>query len=134
MTQKEVALQIMRNMIQYKPIIRAYEKQDRVMFSEGPLGASYDVDGEPALMEAIERVESEYGCKVFHATHTFTEFGECFELLVVSQYKEEWARAIEDSKDGICFCWVENLTDPWCSEFGDVAFKPSVAGDIKRSM
>lgn len=132
MTQKEVALKIMNNMIKYRPVINAFEKDETVMFSDGKFGASYTVDNEPKLAEAIKKVEAEYGCKVFHATHTFTEFGECYELLVVSQYEEEWEQAIEDSEDMICFCWVENVSDPMCSEFGDVAFRSSIAGDIKR--
>lgn len=132
MTQKEVALQIMKKLIKYKPIINAFEKRDEVWFSEGQFGASYTSKDEPVLLAAIEKVEKEHGCKVFHATHNFFEFGECWTLLVVSNYEEYWQDQIDEADDGYVFCWVENVSDPACSEFGTCAFKPSLAGDIQR--
>lgn len=134
MTQKEVAVQIMKNMIKYKPIITAFEKSNTVMYSDGPLGASYDAASNYDLMAAIERVEKEYGCLVFHATHTLTNFGDLYELLVVSKYEEEWQDEVEASLEGRCFCWVENISDSWCSEFGDCYFEQTPAGDIRRAL
>lgn len=129
--QKAKAIELMSKIIKYKPIINRFKRSDIIMFSEGPLGASYDADGEPELMGAIQKVRED-GNFPFHATHNFIQGMECWTIMCVSQYKEEWQYADDGIENGIVFCYVHNASDPFCSEYGDCAFRGSAAGDVIR--
>ena len=108
-----------------KPCIEAFTK-GKVWESEG-YGALYEVNDKK--QQIIDKFEKEHeGCLVYHMIHNKFEFGECYSILYVSPDKEEWQRDKEDIKDGYVFAYVENIDDPWCSEFGSIAIKPSFGG------
>ena len=80
----------------------------------------------------MKALESEYGCKIYSITHEFTQFGESYSFLLVSKYKEEWARSVVTEKDKhYAFAYVWNKTDDWCSEFGTIVVH-SYGGGIRR--
>ena len=80
------------------------------------------------FVNIVEKVEKEKNVLVYHATHSFTEFGELLNLFVVSKYKEEWDFEKEDLKQGIAFCYVVNLDEELFSEFGSIGFKGKFGG------
>ena len=80
----------------------------------------------------MRELESKYSCLVYAVTHEFTEFGECYSFLIVTNYPEEWDELVysEGSRHS-AFAYVWNKDDDWCSEFGSVLVR-SFGGGIKR--
>lgn len=111
-----------------KQCIEAF-KNGKVWESEG-FGALYEVNDEE--QKIINKFEANYkDCLVYHMIHNVYEFGECYSILYVSSDKYEWQQDKDDIKDGYVFAYVENVDDPWCSEFGSIAIKPSFGGLIR---
>ena len=55
-----------------------------------------------------------------------------YSLLIVPKNPEEWDGLVETMGNmHICFAYVWNKDDDWCSEFGNVTVK-SFGGGIKR--
>ena len=108
-----------------KQCIEAFTK-GKVWESEG-FGALYEVNDEEQFI--IDKFEAHHeGCLVYHMIHNKFEFGECYSILYVSPDKDEWEDDKANIKDGYVFAYVENIDDPWCSEFGSIAVKPSIGG------
>lgn len=103
-------------------------KQGKVWESEG-MGALYEVDEDEQKL--IDEFEKEHDAVVYHMIHNMFVFGECYTMLYVSKYKEEWKEDKQDLKDGYALCYVKNVTDDFCSEFGTVAIKPSIGGLVR---
>ena len=131
MTQKEVALQCMKNLNIYTPYINKFKKDGTVTLFERFGGQYIDEDQEPELLQKIKEFEAEYNCIVYAVTHELFMFGECYSFLCVSQYEEEWDMTLDDTKHGLAWSYVWNKTDEWCSEFGTIAVK-SFGGGIAR--
>lgn len=129
--QKEHALKLLQQFIKYKPIIDMFKDEDQVTFSEGLSGATYVIDGESKLVEAIERLKKK-GYLPYHANHAWIQGMEMWSIMVVSPYEDDWEYDLEEAESGYAFCWVENVDVPDFSEFGTVTFKPSMAGDVIR--
>lgn len=130
---KEEAIYRMEKLGLMKSVIADFKRNGKLYYSErSPLGGIlYWLDNEPELEKKVKELEKTYGFRVFHATHEYTEFGECLDLLIVSKYEEEWENDREMLDDGYVFSYVINLTTPWCSEFGDIAVK-ELAGGLVR--
>lgn len=120
--QKEVALGIMEKMDLYKPYIEKFKKDGTVTLYEQYAGFYIDEDTEHNLYERIKKFEEEHGCLVYAVTHEFTQFGECYDFLIVTKYKEEWADTLSYSQGTkhVVFAYVNNEDDEFCSEFGDI--------------
>lgn len=131
MTQKEVAIQCLKELDIYKPYIRKFEKDGTVTLFEGFGGFYIDEHQEPELLKKIKEIEAEYGSLVYAVTHELTEFGELYDFLIVSKYEEEWEDTIEDVEDHYAFAYVWNKTNDLCSEFGTIGVK-SFGGGIMR--
>lgn len=131
MTQKEVAIQCLKELDIYAPYIKKFEKDGTVTLFEGFGGYYINDDQELELLKKIKEIEAEYGSLVYAVTHEMTEFGELYDFLIVSKYEEEWEDTIEDVKDHYAFAYVWNKTNDWCSEFGDIGIK-SFGGGIMR--
>ena len=111
-----------------RPCIEAFTK-GKVWESEG-YGALYEVNQEE--QEIIDNFEKNHkGCLVYHMIHNKFEFGECYSMLYVSSNKEEWESDKEDIKNGYVFAYVENVDNPWCSEFGSIAVKSQFGGIMR---
>ena len=125
--QKAKAIEIMKQMDIYKPYIEGFEKEDKVCFFEQFGG--FWVYQEPEVEAKMKELEKEYGCTVYAITHEFTEFGECYSMLIVSKYKEDWSRSlVTEGKTHYAFAYVWNKTDEECSEFGTVVVKSAFGG------
>lgn len=125
--QFEEALQRMQMLQLSKQCISAF-KQGKVWESEG-YGALYEVDDEE--QKIINDFEKENNALVYHMIHNKFEFGECYSILYVSQYKSEWLDDRNDIKDGYALVYVKNVTDDICSEFGSIAIRPSFGGLVR---
>lgn len=134
MTQKEMAIQCLEMLDIYKPYIRKFKsKAGTPCFFENFGG--FWVDQEPELFSKIKEVEKDYGVLVYGVTHEFTEFGECWSMLCISQNPDSIndfiTESIPYSGRFYVYSYVWNKTDDFCSEFGDIAVQ-SFGGGIKR--
>ena len=129
-TKKEKAIEIMKKMDIYKPYIKGFEERDQVCFFE--MFGGFWIDQEPELHEKMKAIEKEHKCKVYAVTHEYTEFGELYDFLIVTDYPEEWDTLVySQGNRHTAFAYVWNKDDDWCSEFGSVTVQ-SFGGGIKR--
>ena len=79
-----------------------------------------------------KEIENKYNCTVYAVTHEYTDFGELYDLLIVTDYPEEWEQSLySDGKAFYAFAYVWNKSDDWCSEFGTIGVN-SLGGGIRR--
>lgn len=124
------AIEIMEKMDIYKPYIKGFRESDKVCFFERFGG--YWVDQEPEIHNKMKEIEKEYNCTVYAITHEFTQFGECYSFLLVTNYKSEWKNlVVTENGTHYAFAYVWNKDDEWCSELGTVGVK-SFGGGITR--
>ena len=131
MTQKEVAISAMKSLDIYAPYIKKFEKDGTVTLFERFGGYYIDEDNEPELFKKIKAFEEETGSLVYAVTHEIFAFGECYSLLIISKYEEEWEMTLEEVADGYAFSYVWNKSDDYCSEYGTIIVK-SFGGGIAR--
>ena len=124
------AIEIMEKMDIYKPYIKGFRESDKVCFFERFGG--YWVEQEPEIYNKMKEIEKEYNCTVYAITHEFTQFGECYSFLLVTNYKSEWKNlVVTENGTHYAFAYVWNKDDEWCSELGTVGVK-SFGGGITR--
>ena len=128
---KAKAIELMKALDIYKPYIDGFENQDKVCFYE--MFGGYWIEQEKEAHAKLREIEKEYNCVVYAVTHEFTEFGECLDFLIVTDYPEEWDTLLYDQGNNnfIAFAYVWNKTDDYCSEFGSIGVK-SFGGGIRR--
>lgn len=125
------AIKRMKALGLFGPCIKAFEKRDEVQLSE-PTGGLYEFHDDDWLNDVVKRVESEFNCLVYHVIHSYTNVGQMYNLLVVSDYEEEWVMDNADIPDGIVFCWVENADIPDFSEFDSISVEVKFGGLVRR--
>ncbi len=127
---KEKALEIMKQLNIYKPYIEGFREENTVCFFENFGG--FWADQEPELMRKIQEFEEMHNCLVYAITHEFTEFGELYDFLIITDYTEEWNTLVTGrGNQHSAFAYVWNKDDEWCSEFGTIGVM-SFGGGIKR--
>ena len=86
-----------------KQCIKAFKK-GKVWESEG-YGALYEVnDKEQSYIDEFEKEHE--GWLVYHMIHNKFEFGECYSMLYVSKYKDEWQADKNDITNGYALVYV----------------------------
>lgn len=125
------AIELMTKLDIYKPYIKGFKEENEICYFEEFAG--FWAFQEPELVKKIKEIEQKHNCLVYAVTHEFTEFGECYDLLLVSDYKEEWDYELEKISPNTysAFAYVWNKDDEWCSEFGSIGIQ-SFGGGIKR--
>ena len=127
---KEKAIEFLKKMDIYKPYIKGFEEKCSVCFFENYGG--YWIDQEAELYAKMKEIENKYQCLVYAVTHEFTEFGELYDFLIVTNYPEEWDTLVySNGNRHTVFSYVWNKDDDWCSEFGSITVQ-SFGGGIKR--
>ena len=124
------AIELLEKMNIYKPYIKGFRENNKVCFFERFGG--YWVDQEPEIYNKMKEIEKQFNCTVYAITHEFTEFGECYSFLLVTNYKSEWKNlVVTENGTHYAFAYVWNKDDDWCSELGTVGVK-SFGGGITR--
>ena len=124
------AIELLEKMDIYKPYIKGFRESDKVCFFERFGG--YWVEQEPEIYNKMKEIEKDYNCTVYAITHEFTQFGECYSFLLVTNYKSEWKNlVVTENGTHYAFAYVWNKDDEWCSELGTVGVK-SFGGGITR--
>ena len=128
--QKQEALKRMKLLKLYPNIIKEFEKDGIVNLSENG-GILYWLDSTQKAI--VDHFETENNALVYHVIHNYTEFGELYSLLYVSQYEEEWKDDRYDLKDGYALAYVKNMDDDTCSEFGSIGIKEQFGGLVRTA-
>lgn len=128
---KTEAVKRMRIMKLMPNVIEDFEKENTLYYSE-LCGILYWVSNNEEWAGFIEKFEAKHNALVYHAELSHLIFGDCLSLFYVSDHKDEWESDIEELKAGYALCYVWNIDDPECSEFGGITFKP-MNGGIKRT-
>ena len=128
---KEKAVEIMNKLNIYKPYIEGFVKNNHVCYfdSYGGFWAWQDKE----LQAKIKEIETKYNCTVYAVTHEYWEYGECYDLLIITDYKEEWKTLIEQYSPTqiAAFAYVWNKEYEPDSEFGTILIN-SFGGGIRR--
>ncbi len=128
---KVEAIERMKLMELMPRVVDEFEKSDIVNYSEGK-GYLYWLSNKPEWEEFTKEFEQKYNTLVYHAELSHFEFGTCLTLFYVSNHREEWEQDREDLKDGYSICYVWNIDDPVCSEFGTISFE-KMNGGVRRT-
>lgn len=132
MTQKEVAIQCLKELDIYKPYVRKFEKDGTVTLFEKFGGYYINEHQEPELLKKIREFEKETGSLVYAVTREIFEFGECYSFLCISKYEEDWDYSVETTPYGsYVWSYVWNKDVEYCSEYGTIQVK-SFGGGIAR--
>ena len=127
---KQKAIELMKELKIYKPYIDGFIKENNVCCYENFAGFWAWQDKE--LEDKIKEIETQNNCTVYAVTHEFTSFGECYDFLIVTDYKEDWEYLLTKAEQGFyATAYVWNKSDEYCSEFGDISVV-SFGGGIKR--
>ena len=127
---KEKAIELLKELDIYTPYIEGFKERDKVCFFENFGG--FWIDQEPEVYAKMKELEKKYRCLVYAVTHEFTEFGELYDFLIVTDYPEEWDTLVySQGNRHTAFAYVWNKDDDWCSEFGSVIVE-SFGGGIRR--
>ena len=127
---KAEALKRMKAFGLFPPCIRMFEKYNEVQMTE-PNGGLYEFSEDEELNAKVKEFEEEYNALVYHVIHTYTQFGELYNFLYVSDYKEEWQFDRADVKAGYAMAYVWNKSDEWCSEIGSIAVREFIGGLVR---
>ena len=128
---KELALKFMKQLDIYKPYIKGFEENDEVCFFERFAG--YWAWQDEEVQNKIKWLEEKYNCTVYAITHEYAEFGELYNFLIITDYKEEWDDLIckYSANEFSAFSYVWNKTVNDFSEFGTILID-SFGGGIRR--
>ncbi len=126
--QKQEAIERMKMLKIYSQAIKEFEKENVINVSEHG-GILFWLDNEQ--QEMVKRFEEKYNAVVYHVIHNYTEFGELYSLLYVSQHEQEWDYDKDDIKHDIALCYVVNKDEENFSEFGSIGIKPQYGGVIR---
>ncbi|MBO4940323.1 MAG: hypothetical protein J6D30_04815 [Clostridia bacterium] len=107
-------------------------RNEVLLWEDGHLGYIGGNLAMERLRLKIKEIEEQFGCLIYGVTHEYFEFGECYSLLFVSQYSEDWS--VEYATDGkvhrvYAYCW--NVDREECSEIGSVYLESRNGGVVR---
>ena len=126
---KEEAIKRMKKLGLHYNVIRDFSKKDCVLNKSETMGSLFWLTDEEK--EIVKKIEDEYGIMVYHIIHHNAEFGECYCMLYVSQYEEDWQADSELIDENLVYAYVYNKDDDFCSEFGTIAIKKAFGGLVR---
>ena len=100
-----------------------------------PIGALYwcnEAGGCPQfVIDKINELNAS-GHMVYHVTHEFTEFGELWDFLIVTEDESKDPGFFDaEFENGIAFAYVMNVSDDYMSEFGSIIIDTALGGVIR---
>ena len=102
---KQQAVKYLKELNIYKPYIDGFMEEDSVCFYENFGG--YWAYQEKDLAEKIQEVENKHNCTVYAVTHEYTDFGECYSLMLVTDYPEEWKNSLVKKRLPLKSCIIK---------------------------
>ena len=128
---KYIAVQYMKRLGMQKDRIDDFIKSNKIYCYDGFEGAVIEPDSE--LGKKVKSIEDDKHCLVYAVTHDYMIFGECYSLLLVSPYEEDWNYSLlaEDNSIFRVNAYVWNSTVEEHSEMGYVIIK-TIKGNLGR--
>ncbi len=127
---KQKAIENLEKLDIYEPYIKGFKDEDNICYFENYGG--FWAWQEPELIEKVKELEEKYNCLVYAITHEYTEIGEMYSFLIVTDYEEEFDMLLENyGNQYYAFAYVWNKDDEDSSEFGTVVLS-SFGGGIRR--
>ena len=131
-------LQILVDKGLLKEVFSNWAMDRQIYFSEfnGFGGALYYIDGAPdVVLNKIKEIENK-GDVVYHVTHEKFEFGECWDLFVITEEDVDgsaYGKVMREDFDeyGIQFAYVVNTDIPEFSEYGSIQIETRAGGLIR---
>ena len=132
-------LKVLENMGLMNMVVEEYEKNKQVFFSEytGFGGTLFYIDSAPDTVQNKIKELTQKGDVVYHATHERLEFGECWDLFVITEEDIDNGYGISMREDfdnyGLQFAFVINADIPEFSEFGTIGVGTLGGGLVRVS-
>lgn len=129
---KAEAIKRMKALDLYTDYIKAFKDKDEIFMSE-MTGGVYEFSKNTELCNKVKEFEAESKALVYHVIRTMTQFGELYNFLYVSDYKEEWSMDNVDIEAGYALAYVWNKSNEWCSEFGSIGVRGKFGGVVRTA-
>ena len=105
MVVKDKGLEMLRLLHVHVNVINDFKRKNRINRSEGNMGLLYWISGEE--QELIDNFEKEKDVFVYHIIKTYTrDMGTIYDLLYITNYKEDWDIEREDIKNGYVLAYT----------------------------
>lgn len=127
---RKEALLRMKMLKLHSNVIDEFWKENKLNKSEGLNAILFFLTDEEK--KRIKRIEEKYKILVYHVIHTYTtNLGELYDLLYVSNHKEEWEYDRQDIKQGIILSRTEVIYDSINNEFGSIGIQSKNGGVVR---
>ena len=123
--QVKEAVERMKLLELYPTVIKEFINEKVINKSEH-IGILYWLDDDEKKF--VEDFENEHNAVVYHIIKTYTTIGCMLSVFYVSDDEAEWESDREDMKIGEQLCYVKNLDNEDCSEYGFICFQKNCGG------
>ena len=128
--QEAEAVERMKLLELYPTVIKEFINEKVINKSEH-IGILYWLDDDEKKF--VKDFEDENNAVVYHIIKTYTTIGCMLSVFYVSADEAEWESDREDIKIGEQLCYVKNIDNEDCSEFGFICFKKSFGGLVRTA-
>ena len=104
---------------------------EKVINKSEHIGILYWLDDDEKKF--VEDFENEHNAVVYHIIKTYTTIGCMLSVFYVSDDEAEWESDREDMKIGEQLCYVKNIDNDDCSEFGYICFQKNCGGLMRTA-
>lgn len=123
---KREAIRRMKKLRLFESCIEKFKKGQLQMSENGIL-----FDLSPDVKKMVEEHEKELGYIIYHIIHSYSNIGETYECLFVSNYANDWIHERNMIEENIVYAWVINKTFPDCTEAGSIMVRNNYGGLIR---
>lgn len=128
--QEAEAIERMKLLELYPTVINEFINEKIVNKSEH-IGILYWLDEDEKKI--VRDFENETNAVVYHIIKTYTTIGCMLSIFYVSDEESEWESDREDIKIGEQLCYVKNLDNEDCSEYGFICFQKNCGGLMRTA-
>lgn len=128
--QEAEAVERMKLLELYPTVIKEFINEKVINKSEH-IGILYWLDDDEK--QFVKDFEDEYNAVVYHIVKTYTMIGCMLSVFYVSDDESEWESDREDMKIGEQLCYVKNIDNDDCSEFGYICFQKNCGGLMRTA-
>lgn len=128
--QEAEAVERMKLLELYPTVIKEFINEKVINKSEH-IGILYWLDDDEKKF--VKDFEDENNAVVYHIIKTYTTIGCMLSVFYVSADEAEWESDREDMKIGEQLCYVKNIDNDDCSEFGYICFQKNCGGLMRTA-
>ena len=128
--QEAEAVERMKLLELYPTVIKEFINEKVINKSEH-IGILYWLDEDEKKF--VKDFEDETNAVVYHIIKTYTTIGCMLSIFYVSDDESEWESDREDMKIGEQLCYVKNLDNEDCSEYGFICFQKNCGGLMRTA-